>query len=84
VIDPKPSSRRFSGMVRDIATKLQPGISCVIVNLSVDFGVASLNGLILANFQKIPEMLCQKRFQIDPETSYRYVSGTATDIATKI
>jgi hypothetical protein len=44
------TSNHISGTVTDIATKFQPGVSCVTVYLPLDFGVDSLDGLFLVNF----------------------------------
>jgi hypothetical protein len=55
--DPEALGRQVYGSVRDIATKLQSGVPCVIVDLPVDFSVDSLDGLFLANFRKVPKIL---------------------------
>jgi hypothetical protein len=38
--------------------------------------------LIFGEFVKSAENPCRKRFDINPETSSRHISGTITDIAT--
>jgi hypothetical protein len=38
--------------------------------------------LIFGEFVKSAENPCRKRFEINPETSGRHISGTITDIAT--
>jgi hypothetical protein len=38
--------------------------------------------LIFGEFVKSAENPCRKRFDINPETSSRHISGTVTDIAT--
>jgi hypothetical protein len=61
--DSEASSRQIHGTVRDIATKRQTDLPCVIVDLPLDFRVDSLNGILLADFRKVPKIRCRKRTQ---------------------
>jgi hypothetical protein len=40
--------------------------------------------VFLANFRKLPKILRRIRFETDPETTSRHISGTVRDIATKL